>query len=130
MLVLLIGAGIGVAVFFSTRADPEETAADYYLAWVEEDCETFQAVTTEEFRADGLATCEDFIESAQNVDLRADGFTITGSWVDGGTAIVALEETYGVDGETWEGAFEIQMVRDGGRWKVDAVQETEEYQPV
>ncbi|EWS82445.1 hypothetical protein BF93_10870 [Brachybacterium phenoliresistens] len=130
VLVLLFAAGIGVAVFFSGRSDPEETATDYYLAWVEADCETFRAVTTEEFRADGLATCEDFVESAQNVGLSADGFTITGSSVDGSTATVALEETYSADGEMWEGAFEMQMVRDGGRWKVDAVQETEEYQPV
>lgn len=130
---LIVGIGaalvliIGVVVAFVLLAPrgPGQAVTDFDTAYDTADCDLFAKSTTEAYRTDVAATCEDFKAVSADFTQHYSAYTlvITGTKIDGDTATITTSESWRYDGDPGSGTFRYDVVKVDGVWKIDGLTE-------
>ena len=120
LLVLLLAAvvALGALWFFVLRESPQDVTEKYLEAWTSQDCETFEEISTEDFRGEGYS-CEAWQQNIREQTDFSFEHEIGETEVDGDRASVEVFETITVDGTTDEAVYTVDMVRQDGDWLLD-----------
>ncbi|MFC7376835.1 hypothetical protein ACFQS2_06855 [Brachybacterium sp. GCM10030267] len=127
-LVTALVAVVGGVWFFALRETPEDVVQQYLDAWDARDCETFEAVSTEDFRGEDY-TCSSWSERIQEEDLTFET-EIGETTIDGDRAEVRITEVMTDSTGSYEAVYDFLLIKDSGDWLLDGSETVRESRPV
>lgn len=132
VLVLLLAAvAAGSVWFFALRPTPEDTARTYLDSYVEQDCAAYEASTTKSFRdrrTEGYS-CETWLAGLREHPVTYED-EIGDIVVEGNEASVRVSERIHDGDTTYEGVYDLEMIKHDGQWLVDDLTSIKEYEEV
>lgn len=125
-VLLLGGAAVAVVLLLvGGQSGPGSTVLAFDRAWEQRSCELLESTVTEDYLTETFTDCQGFVDSVDEFLSRIPGeyrVEIVSSAVTGETATVVAEESYVEEGQDSTDFVTYSLVRDGGRWLIDAIE--------